>query len=66
MDMREKPGPWMGEKGARVASAAVTSGLVDSFFQSKKPDRKGGLRYQAAKVGFSEALGMAASRAARA
>jgi hypothetical protein len=64
MDMRQKPGPWMGEKGARVASAAVTSGLVDSFFENKKPDRKGGLRHQAAKMGFTEALGLAASKAA--
>lgn len=64
LDMRSKPGPWLGAKGAKVATTAAATGLVDTFFNVKKPDRKGGIRHQAAKAGLTEGLGFAVQKAA--
>ena len=41
--MRYNPGPWMGEKGTRVAIAAISTALVDSFINRKYPKRQGGI-----------------------
>ncbi|RNJ59429.1 hypothetical protein D7B24_002432 [Verticillium nonalfalfae] len=48
--LRDDPSPWMGEKGVRVATAALGAGLVDGFVGSKRsPVKKGGMRHQAMK-----------------
>ncbi|KAM0275019.1 hypothetical protein ACHAQH_007624 [Verticillium albo-atrum] len=46
--LRDDPSPWMGEKGVRVATAALGAGLVDGFVGSKRSGlKKGGMRHQA-------------------
>ncbi|KAL0937857.1 uncharacterized protein CTRU02_207588 [Colletotrichum truncatum] len=45
--MRNEPGPWIGEKGTRVATAALGAALVDTFVGHKAANMKGGMRHQA-------------------
>ncbi|OLN86118.1 hypothetical protein CCHL11_05183 [Colletotrichum chlorophyti] len=45
--MRKEPGPWIGEKGTRVATAALGAALVDTFVGHKASNMKGGMRHQA-------------------
>ncbi|KAK2020589.1 hypothetical protein LX32DRAFT_669117 [Colletotrichum zoysiae] len=47
MEMRGEPGPWIGEKGTRVATAALGAALVDTFVGHKATGMKGGMRHQA-------------------
>jgi len=47
MEMRSEPGPWIGEKGTRVATAALGAALVDTFVGHKATGMKGGMRHQA-------------------
>ncbi|KAK1950844.1 hypothetical protein LY78DRAFT_493832 [Colletotrichum sublineola] len=47
MQMRSEPGPWIGEKGTRVATAALGAALVDTFVGHKATGMKGGMRHQA-------------------
>jgi hypothetical protein len=46
---RKDPSPWMGEKGARVATAAIGAALVDGFIASKHPDKMDGRRHKGLK-----------------
>ncbi|KAH6688951.1 hypothetical protein F5X68DRAFT_260542 [Plectosphaerella plurivora] len=46
--LRNDPSPWVGEKGVRVASAALGAGIVDGIVGNKHSKmRKGGMRHQA-------------------
>ncbi|KAF6840722.1 hypothetical protein CPLU01_01093 [Colletotrichum plurivorum] len=45
--MRNDPGPWIGEKGTRVATAALGAALVDTFVGHRAANMKGGMRHQA-------------------
>ncbi|KAK2771300.1 hypothetical protein CKAH01_14360 [Colletotrichum kahawae] len=45
--MRNEPGPWIGEKGTKVATAALGAALVDTFVGHKASGMKGGMRHQA-------------------
>lgn len=46
--LRDDPSPWVGEKGVRVASAALGAGIVDGIVGSRHPKmRRGGMRHQA-------------------
>ncbi|TDZ27984.1 hypothetical protein CTRI78_v012186 [Colletotrichum trifolii] len=47
LQMRNEPGPWIGEKGTRVATAALGAALVDTFVGHKASNMKGGMRHQA-------------------
>ncbi|KAK1998140.1 hypothetical protein LX36DRAFT_656816 [Colletotrichum falcatum] len=47
MQMRDEPGPWIGEKGTRVATAALGAALVDTFVGHKATGIRGGMRHQA-------------------
>ncbi|EFQ29440.1 hypothetical protein CGRA01v4_14658 [Colletotrichum graminicola] len=47
MQVRSEPGPWIGEKGTRVATAALGAALVDTFVGHKATGMKGGMRHQA-------------------
>ncbi|KZL83099.1 hypothetical protein CI238_12614 [Colletotrichum incanum] len=47
LQMRSEPGPWIGEKGTRVATAALGAALVDTFVGHKATGMKGGMRHQA-------------------
>ncbi|KAK1973452.1 hypothetical protein LZ30DRAFT_610770 [Colletotrichum cereale] len=47
LEMRSEPGPWIGEKGTRVATAALGAALVDTFVGHKATGMKGGMRHQA-------------------
>ncbi|KAJ0163438.1 hypothetical protein CTA2_3007 [Colletotrichum tanaceti] len=47
LQMRSEPGPWIGEKGTRVATAALGAALVDTFVGHKATGMRGGMRHQA-------------------
>ncbi|WQF89647.1 hypothetical protein CDEST_14661 [Colletotrichum destructivum] len=47
LQMRSEPGPWIGEKGTRVATAALGAALVDTFVGHKATGIRGGMRHQA-------------------
>lgn len=47
LQMKSEPGPWIGEKGTRVATAALGAALVDTFVGHKATGMKGGMRHQA-------------------
>ncbi|KAL2878011.1 hypothetical protein SGCOL_006758 [Colletotrichum sp. CLE4] len=47
LQMKSEPGPWIGEKGTRVATAAPGAALVDTFVGHKATGMKGGMRHQA-------------------
>ncbi len=35
---KDDSGPWLGAKGAKIATAALGAALVDGFLGQKKPD----------------------------
>ncbi|KAH8887792.1 hypothetical protein GQ53DRAFT_826788 [Thozetella sp. PMI_491] len=53
--MRSDPGAWKGDKGLRVATAALGAGAFDAFNKSGKPD--GGSKSSGKKRSDIEALG---------
>ncbi|KAG5931356.1 hypothetical protein E4U53_001806 [Claviceps sorghi] len=53
LDSRGDPGRWKGAKGAKVAVAAVGSGVVDGFLGQRHPD---GLRHTVMKKGVEMAM----------
>jgi hypothetical protein len=55
--LRHEPGPWMGPKGAKVASAALAGAVVDTFMDRKHPKKKGGMRHMAMRSLAQAALG---------
>lgn len=60
MGVSRDPGPWLGEKGAKVAAAGLSAILVDSFLQKRHPKRLGGMRHRAAREGVESTLSRAA------
>jgi hypothetical protein len=55
--MRNEPGPWMGAKGTKVATAALGAALVDTFMGQKHPKKVGGVRHKAMRRATEAALG---------
>lgn len=58
---RNDPSPWLGAKGAKVATAALGAALVDGFMAEKHP---GGVRHEALRHGRDAVLDEAARRSA--
>jgi hypothetical protein len=54
--MRNDPGPW-GEKGTKVATAAIGAALVDTFMTKRYPKKVGGVRHKAMRQAAEVALG---------
>ncbi|KAK5114861.1 hypothetical protein LTR62_002018 [Meristemomyces frigidus] len=48
---RKEPGPWTGDKGKRIATAAFGAGGIDGFLQGKKPEEKSKIHLAEAVVG---------------
>lgn len=57
MKNRDDPSPWLGAKGAKVATAALGAALVDGFVGTKHP---GGVRHNMMKQGVDMATMYAA------
>lgn len=57
MKVRGDPGPWVGPKGASVASAALGAAVVDTLVEHQVPDVKGGMRHAMVRVAAQSALG---------
>ncbi|PFH55526.1 hypothetical protein XA68_18116 [Ophiocordyceps unilateralis] len=61
MQSRNDPSPWLGAKGAKVATAALGAAIVDGFMAEKHP---GGVRHEALRQGRDAVLGEASRRSA--
>ncbi|RCI16480.1 hypothetical protein L249_1736 [Ophiocordyceps polyrhachis-furcata BCC 54312] len=61
MQSRNDPSPWLGAKGAKVATAALGAALVDGFMAEKHPNA---VRTEALRHGRDAVLGEAARRSA--
>ncbi|KAK5159800.1 hypothetical protein LTS14_001905 [Recurvomyces mirabilis] len=48
---RKEAGPWTGEKGKRIATAAFGAGGIDGFLQGKKPEEKSKIHLAEAVIG---------------
>lgn len=57
MKVRGDPGPWIGPKGASVATAALGAAMVDTLVEHRIPAAKGGMRHAVAKGVAQSALG---------
>lgn len=57
MRVHGDPGPWIGSKGASVATAALGAAVVDTFVEHRTPAAKGGMRHAVAKGVTLSALG---------
>ena len=62
MKSQSDPSPWLGAKGAKVATAALGAAVVDGFMGQKHP---GGARHNLMKSGVDVAAAKAGSAAAR-
>lgn len=62
MKSQNDPSPWLGAKGARVATAAIGAALVDGFMGQKHPN---GLRHNIMKQGVNVATGKVATTSGR-
>lgn len=60
-NMRNDPGPWMGEKGSKVATAAIGAALVDTFMNQRHPRKVDGMRHKAIRRAATMALGRGAA-----
>ncbi|KAK4235812.1 hypothetical protein C8A03DRAFT_46105 [Achaetomium macrosporum] len=40
--LRHEPGPWKGEKGQRIATAAISAGVIGAATETRKQEGKGG------------------------
>jgi hypothetical protein len=56
---RNDPSPWLGEKGGKVATAALGAALVDTFLSQRHPKKVGGVRHHAMRHVAEAALGRA-------
>lgn len=56
LKMQGEPGPWLGMKGAKVITTALSAAAVDTFIENRKPNLKGGMRNSAAKSAAQVAL----------
>jgi hypothetical protein len=67
--MRNDPGPWLGEKGTKVATAALGAALVDTFMTKKHPQKVGGKRHgamrQVAEVALNRGVVQSVAKGAR-
>lgn len=54
MKNKDDPSPWMGSKGAKVATAALGAALVDGFIGTKHPESA---RHNVARQGVDVASG---------
>jgi hypothetical protein len=61
MRSRDDPSPWLGAKGAKVATAALGAAFVDGFVGKKHP---GGMRHNIMSQGIDMAAAYAAKGAA--
>lgn len=57
MKVHGDPGPWIGSKGASVATAALGAAVIDSLVEHRIPAAKGGMRHAVAKGVAQSALG---------
>ncbi|KAK4450030.1 hypothetical protein QBC34DRAFT_80303 [Podospora aff. communis PSN243] len=57
LKLRDDPSPWLGTKGAKVVTAALSAAAVDTFMERRHPDRKGGLRHTVMKQGMQVVIG---------
>lgn len=62
MNSRSDPSPWLGAKGAKVATAALGAALVDGFMGQKHP---GSMRQDIMRQGVAAVMGEAERRATR-
>ncbi|CAM1501565.1 Fc.00g035490.m01.CDS01 [Cosmosporella sp. VM-42] len=62
MKSRDDPSPWLGAKGAKIATAALGAALVDGFMGQKHP---GGARHTLMKEGVDVASGKVGSSGRR-
>lgn len=53
----DKPGAWIGTKGAQIATAAVGAALVDGYIANKNPGIRGGKRHAVLRQVTNAALG---------
>lgn len=61
MQSRHDPSPWLGAKGAKVATAALGAALVDGFMAEKHP---GTLRQETMRQGMDAVIGDVSKRSA--
>jgi hypothetical protein len=54
--MHGEEGDWIGMKGAKVLSTALSAAAVDTFMERKKPHMNGGMRHSAVKQAAQVAL----------
>lgn len=54
--MHGEEGDWIGMKGAKVISTALSAAAVDTFMERKKPHMSGGMRHSAVKQAAQVAL----------
>jgi len=57
LKLRDDPSPWIGSKGAKIATAALSAAAVDTFMEQKHPHRKGGLRHTMMRQATQLAIG---------
>lgn len=55
--MQDDPSPWIGVKGTKVVTTALGAAIVDTFFEHRKPEMKGGKRHGFAKQAATFAIG---------
>lgn len=54
--MQGEEGDWVGMKGAKVISTALSAAAVDTFMERKKPNMNGGMRHSAVRQAAQVAL----------
>jgi hypothetical protein len=57
LKLRNDPSPWIGPKGAKIATAAIGAAIVDTFMEQKHPKRKGGMRHTMMRQATQMAIG---------
>ncbi|KAK3991407.1 hypothetical protein QBC44DRAFT_323598 [Cladorrhinum sp. PSN332] len=58
LKLRDDPSPLLGPKGGKIAAAALSAAVVDTFIDKKHPKvRKGGLRHTVIRQATQLAIG---------
>jgi hypothetical protein len=60
---RKDPSPWLGEKGARVATAAIGAAIVNGFIGTKHPNKIDSKRHKGLKKATTAAMDKGVSEA---
>ncbi|EFX03634.1 hypothetical protein CMQ_562 [Grosmannia clavigera kw1407] len=47
LDCHDSPGDWLGDKGTRVATAALKAAIVDTYMEHRHPQKVNGIRHTA-------------------